>query len=98
MPNPARIYADFQRTDDEDRLVLDSRGTADDLAEHEIELVDGMSLTFYTDDLDDAGARDDLVVDGTVSFDREHQRWVASIDWAEMRHESELCEREPRQD
>lgn len=41
-----------------------------------------------SDDLDDQGQLDELLVDGVVSFSEEEHGWVAAIDWAAVRHAS----------
>ena len=85
-----RIYADLQKTDKSRRLVLTTDGTRRDLAKQGIELKDGLRLSFYSDDGDAAGNRDDLVYEGIVRFDANANRWVAEIDWDAVKHESEL--------
>ncbi len=84
-----RIYADFHNADAHGRLRLNSVGTIEDLARHQIELHEGLGLTFYSDDLDENGALDKLLVDGTVSFSAEEDCWVATIDWSAIRHGSD---------
>lgn len=84
------IYADFQKVDDEDRLVLSTIGTQRDLDKAGIALQDGLELLFWCDDLDDDGQRDDLLVEGTVLFDTDRDRWVAAVDWGRLRHRSGL--------
>jgi hypothetical protein len=84
------IYADFMKCDDENNLVLTCFGTHKDLAEHKIILKDGMKLSFYSDDADDFGNEDDLVVQGVVKYDRNHEQWVAVIDWDKIKNISKL--------
>lgn len=84
-----KIYADFHNADSQGRLRLDCVGTIEDLAQQQIELYDGLLLTFYADDLADNGVLDELLVDGVVSFSEEEQCWVAAIDWTAIRHGSE---------
>lgn len=84
-----RLYADFQRTDDEGRLLLTTAGTRDDLQRHDVTLADGLRATFYTDDTDDEGFPDDLLAEGTVQWDGASRCWVAAIDWSTLRHASE---------
>jgi hypothetical protein len=84
-----RINADFQKLDDENRLCLTCAGTQRDLAKHGIELREGLTLTFYTDDEDDAGHRDELRVEGVVHFDAAEACWVAEVDWSALRHASD---------
>jgi hypothetical protein len=84
-----RIYADFHNADARGRLRLNSVGTIEDLARQQIELREGLPLTLYSDDLDDQGALDKLLVDGVVSFSKEEDCWVATIDWSAIRHSSD---------
>jgi hypothetical protein len=88
MPT-AKIYADFQNLDDFNRLRLTSAGTLEDLENQEIELKEGLSLTFYTDDADDHGQPDELRVEGSTHYNEDEQCWVASINWSAIRHASE---------
>jgi hypothetical protein len=83
------IYADFHNADSQGRLRLNSVGTIEDLARQQIELREGLRLTFYSDDLDVEGALDKLLVDGVVSFSEQEDCWVATIDWSEIRHSSD---------
>lgn len=84
-----KVYADFQNTDAHGRLRLSCVGTIEDLARLGITLRDGLQLTLYADDLDARGQRDDLLVDGVVSFSEEEHCWVAAIDWSAIHHASE---------
>ena len=85
----AKLYADFQNLDDFNRLRLTCAGTLEDLANQGVELKEGMSLTFYTDDVDDQGQPDELLIEGTIHYNEDEQCWVASIDWSAIRHASE---------
>ncbi len=91
-----RIYVDFMNTDGRKhpdgrrRLLLNTLGTKEDLARSGIELREGVKLLLYSDDADAHGRPDALVVEGTVSFDADHDYWVAVIDWDAVRHESDL--------
>ena len=84
-----RIYADFQNLDDNNRLRLTTAGTFEDLARNNIQLREGLKLTFYMDDADEQGRPDDLLADGTVQFNQEQECWVAAIDWSDLRHASD---------
>jgi len=88
MLNP-RVYADFQNADAEGRLRLNCVGTSEDLAQQQISLREGMTLTLYSDDLDDTGQLDELLADGVVRFSEEENCWVAAIDWSAIRHASD---------
>jgi hypothetical protein len=83
-----RIYADFQNLDDENRVRLDSRGTAKDLVRLGILLSDGLEVTLYTDDADARGQPDDLLVDGVVRLAENSADWIADVDWSSLRHSS----------
>ena len=85
-----KVYADFHDLDDENRLRLTCTGTREDLARLGIQLRAGLELTFYTDDANDNGDSDDLMVDGVVQFDQKNQCWAASVDWNALRHSSDL--------
>jgi|SRR6266542_1338242 len=87
-----RIYADFQKTDDKQRVVLTTVGTKEDLAHEGSQLRDGLRVLLYADDHDGRGNRDDLLVEGIVAFDGERPRWVAVVDWGALRRESEIKE------
>ena len=86
---PLRVYADFQNIDDANRLRLTCAGTLQDLAHHGIPLHEGLVLTFYSDDTDEHGQPDELRVEGVVQYDPDGQCWVATINWAAIRHASE---------
>jgi hypothetical protein len=86
---PPRVYADFQNIDEANRLRLTCAGTLQDLTHHGLQLHDGLVLTFYSDDADDHGQPDELRVEGVVHYDPAGQCWVATIDWAAIRHASE---------
>jgi hypothetical protein len=84
-----RVYADFQNLDDLHRLRLTCAGTLQDLQRQGIQLHEGLALTFYTDDEDDQGRPDELRTEGVAHYDAEGQCWVATIDWAALRHASD---------
>ncbi len=91
-----RVYVDFLKTDDEGRLILSCYGTMQDLARYGIELREGLALTFYSDDADDAGNPDDLIVEGVVQYDKTSNQWVALIDWNAIRHVSDESDEDVR--
>jgi hypothetical protein len=84
-----KIYADFHNADSQGRLRLNCTGTEEDLARQHIELREGLVLTLYSDDLDEQGQPDDLLVDGVVSYSEDEHCWVAAIDWSAIRHASD---------
>ena len=86
----ALVYADFMKVDLENRLILTTRGTAEDLERLNLKLEPGLRLTFYNPDSDDAGNRDDLIAHGVVQYDEKNDRWVAVINWDEIKNQSQL--------
>jgi len=88
MLDEPRIYVDFQNVDKHSRLILSCVGTIRDLALHNIELKDGLVLTFYSDDADHEGNPDDLVVQGVAQFDKDLNHWTAIIGWQSIKHVS----------
>jgi hypothetical protein len=89
MGNP-KIYADFNNADAAGRIRLNCAGTEEDLSCQKIQLRDGIALTLWSDDLDDNGHFDELLVDGIASYSEGERCWVATIDWSAIRHASEL--------
>lgn len=85
-----RIWVDFMKADRVGRIWLTTIGTRRDLERLRIELREGLPLKLWTDDLDEAGKEDNLIVDGVAHFYEEVGVWVALIDWDHVRHESEV--------
>ena len=90
MDESIKIYHDFQKTDDERRLILSLNGTTQDLQKYKITLAEGLELTFWGDDLNDTGQPDPLIAEGVVTFNKNINEWVAKINWDNLKHESEL--------
>lgn len=83
------VYADFQNLDDFNRLKLTCAGTLQDLERQGIDLREGLILSLYTDDENDQGQPDELRAEGVAHYDAEGQCWVATVDWAAIRHASD---------
>jgi hypothetical protein len=90
-----KVYADFQNLDDCNRLRLTCAGTRDDLERLKIELKDGLTLTFYTDDEDDDGRPAEMLVDGVIRYNAAERCWVADVDWRAVRHASDTVLSKP---
>jgi hypothetical protein len=88
-----KIYADFHKLDDENRIVLTTVGTRNDLQRLGLQLVEGMPLTFYMDDADDQGNSDDIMVDGVARFSVADKCWVAEVKWDDVYHASDEATR-----
>ncbi|MTJ08276.1 hypothetical protein [Anabaena sp. UHCC 0204] len=76
LNNKLRIFADFNNADEESWLRLNCIGTIEDLARQKVELQDGQTLTFYSEDLE---------VEGMVKHSPEENIWVAVINWDNIR-------------
>lgn len=75
MNNP-KVFADFHNADAKGRLRLNCIGTVEDLAQQQIVLRDGLSLTLYSEELE---------VEGMVQYSTDENVWVAVIDWNAIR-------------
>ena len=75
MNNP-KVFADFHNADTKGRLRLNCIGTVEDLAQQQIVLRDGLSLTLYSEELE---------VEGVVQYSTDENLWVAVIDWNAIR-------------
>jgi len=84
-----KVYADFQNADPHGRLRLNCAGTVEDLSEQQVELREGLLLTLYSDDVDEKGALDELLVEGVASYSEQERCWVASINWDAIHHASD---------
>lgn len=82
------IFADFMRFDGH-RVELTTTGSREGLAAQGIELREGLPLVLRMDDVNDAGVRDDLLVDGVAVFDTVQGIWMAEIDESTWRRQSE---------
>ena len=87
-----RIYADFNKLDDDNRLKLTCAGTYADLLRFGIQLQEGMTLTFYMDDADDEGRPDDILLEGVVHYNTQEKCWVAEANWEALRNASDKAE------
>jgi hypothetical protein len=86
--NP-RVFVDFGNTDPQGRVRLNCAGTDESLKKQRIELREGLNLLLYSDDSDEQGRLDDLLVDGVAAYSKEEQIWVAIIDWSAIHHASD---------
>ena len=85
-----RVWVDLMKADGNGRVWLTTIGTRRDLERLGIQLREGIPLKLWSDDVDDTGRPDNLIVDGIAHFSSEIGVWVALVDWQAVRHESEL--------
>jgi hypothetical protein len=74
--NYPKVFADFHNADAKGRLRLNCIGAVEDLAQQQIVLRDGLSLTLYSEELE---------VEGVVQYSTDENVWVAVIDWNAIR-------------
>ena len=70
-----RIYADFNNTDEDSRVRLDTSGSREDIERSSNELVEGTRVMLYM--------IDEFEVEGTLVFDK---IWRAIPDWGTIRY------------
>ncbi|WOL31441.1 hypothetical protein [Microcoleus phage My-WqHQDG] len=71
-----RVSVDFNNADEQGRVYLTCVGTLQDLNQQGIQLVDGLVLLLY---------QEDLIAEATTKYDDEQRVWVAVVDWDHMR-------------
>jgi hypothetical protein len=67
------IIADFNNTDKENRVRLNTNGSLNDIKTKSIKMKDGLELL-----LDDG---DEFKIKGVVEFSKSENIWVARCDW-----------------
>lgn len=70
-----RIYADFNSTDEQDRVRLSTVGSLKDIELHRSQLKEGLKVILYM--------TNEFEVRGTLTFDR---IWRGIPDWTTIRH------------
>jgi hypothetical protein len=72
-----KIFADFNNADAQGRLRLSTIGSLNDIKEQNITLKPGMmvQLTDY----------EEFSIPGIVEFSKEENRWVAKINWDDLK-------------
>ena len=83
-----RVYVDYMKRDDANRILLSTLGTQQDLERLGLTLAEGMKLSVYSDDADEDGVEIQLVAEGVVAYDRENGRWVLTVDDSTLRHQA----------
>jgi hypothetical protein len=77
MESLTTIFVDFNNTDREMRVRLNTFGALSDIKSKGIKLRDGLELL-----LDD---RQEFKVKGIVEFSSSENIWVAKVDWDDMK-------------
>jgi hypothetical protein len=85
-----RIYADFNKLDENRSAILVCLGTKIDLDKLGLTLQEGMEVTLYQpDEVDENGLPDDLEVDAVIAFHKELKCWVGRFIWEDLSYRSE---------
>jgi hypothetical protein len=89
------FYVDFNELMDFDVVLLSQTDVKKDVHGTEVELVEGLPIAVYSDDVGEDGRTDNLVAEGVVipnKFTRHypHVKWCCRIDSKGIRHQSDL--------
>ena len=71
-----RIYADFNSSDEEGRVMLNTVGSLADIVQHHDKIAEGMSVILYSPG--------DFEVRGTLTFEG---IWMGIPDWSTIQYE-----------
>ncbi len=90
-----RIYVDFNEMLEDDLVLLSKYDHKVDSTGNIISFYEGMSISIYTDDVDDNGKIDNLIADGVVELNIDkgwsaHVKWCCRINELGIKHESDL--------
>jgi hypothetical protein len=70
------------------RLICN--GTLKEIKEKDIQLRDQLKLLIWSDDQDENGKRDNLIVEATVKYSDADNGWVAQYNERDLKHKSEI--------
>ncbi|WP_339733079.1 hypothetical protein [uncultured Gimesia sp.] len=85
-----RLYADFNKLDQNRSAILTCLGTKKDLQELQLKLAPGLEVVLYMpDDVDETGTPDCLEVEAVIEYDRVHDEWIGVFEWDELCYRSE---------
>ncbi|WP_417382558.1 hypothetical protein [Gimesia sp.] len=84
-----RIYADFNKLDQDRNAILVCMGTWRDLEEQGVQFSRGMKVILsQPDDIDETGQPDFLETPAVIDYDQEHQYWIGRFNWDELEYRS----------
>lgn len=85
-----RLYADFNKLDQNRNAILSCQGTRKDLEYLKTKLTPGLKVVLYMpDDIDELGAPDCLEVEAVVEYDPSQNEWIGIFEWDELCYRSE---------
>jgi hypothetical protein len=90
------FYVDFNELMAFDVVLLSQTDSKKDADGNDVQLVEGLPIAIYSDDLGDDGQPDNLVAKGVVirnEYTRffRHVKWCCQIDPDGIRHQSDLA-------
>lgn len=93
--NKPMFCVDFNEMLEPDLVLLSSKNTKNNSDGKLVNLIAGLQITIYENDVDEYGHPDKLVATGVVEANHStgwsaHARWCCRIDDSGIRHESEL--------
>ncbi|WP_050426172.1 hypothetical protein [Bradyrhizobium tropiciagri] len=89
------FYVDFNELMERDVVLLSQTDIKQDVDGNDIELVEGLPIAIYSDDIGASGEPDNLVAEGVVIRNRytvhfPHVKWCCRIGPEGIRHQSDL--------
>jgi hypothetical protein len=84
-----KLWVDFQNSSKKGVRLL-CKGTLDEIERNNVVLSNGLKLLLWTEDEDEKGNPDNLVVEAIVEFDEDENCWVAVYEGKTIKHESEF--------
>lgn len=88
------FYVDFNELIERDVVLLSQTDIKKDAGGHDIELVEGLPIAIYSDDVGENGQPDNLVAEGVVIRNRytvhSHVKWCCRIGPQGIQHQSDL--------
>lgn len=84
-----RLYADFNKLNQDRNAILVCVGTWKDLEEQGLQFVRGMKVILsQPDGIDETGKPDFLETPAVIDYSQEHQYWIGRFDWNELEYRS----------
>jgi hypothetical protein len=84
-----KLWVDFQNSSKKG-VRLSCKETLDEIERNNVVLSDGLKILLWTEDEDEKGNPDYLVVEAIVKFDEDENCWVAFYEGKTIKHESEF--------
>lgn len=83
------LWVDFQNAG-KDGVRLICKGTLDEISEKGLTLHEGLQLIIWTEDQDDDGKPDNLVVNAVIKYSTIDGCWIAQFNVDDLKNESQI--------